>query len=63
MNDSDFFNLRKVIAQTKESEGSVYKLNDVQRARIRRSKEQIKRRTRFDNEKVFKEIDSWLKEK
>lgn len=63
IDDTDFLNAIRIIIEMKENAGDVYKLNEIQRKRLNKSKEQIKRGEVIDNDKVFDEIEKWLKEK
>ncbi len=63
IDDNDFLNAIRIIIEMKENAGDIYKLNEIQRKRIRKSKEQIKNGEVIDNEQVFHEIEKWLKEK
>jgi hypothetical protein len=63
IDDNDFLNAIRIIIEMKENAGDVYKLNEIQRQRIKKSKEQIKNGGVIDNDQVFDEIEKWLKEK
>jgi hypothetical protein len=63
IDDNDFLNAIRILIEMKENAGDVYKLNQIQRQRIKKSKEQIKKGDVIDNDQVFDEIERWLKEK
>ncbi len=63
IDDTDFLNAIRIIIEMKENAGDVYKLNEIQRKRIKKSKEQIKNGEIVENDQVFDEIEKWLKEK
>lgn len=63
IDDNDFLNAIRILIEMKENAGDIYKLNKIQRQRIKKSKEQIKKGDVIDNDQVFDEIERWLKEK
>ncbi|MBK9334852.1 MAG: hypothetical protein IPM96_21240 [Ignavibacteria bacterium] len=51
------------ILESKTNNNDIYYLNHIQRKKIRKSKQQFKEGMSISNEKVFDEIEKWLKEK
>jgi hypothetical protein len=63
INDTDFLNAIRVIIESKYNDDEIFKLNEVQKKRIRQSNLQFKRGEGISNDKVFEKMEKWLKEK
>lgn len=61
--DEKFLEALRIIINSKVEENGVFKLNDIQKKRIRQSNIQFKRGEGISNDKVFEKMEKWLKEK
>lgn len=63
INDTDFLNAIKIIIDSKYNEDAIYRLNEMEKKRIRQSNLQFKRGQGISNDEVFEKLEKWLKEK
>lgn len=62
IDDLEFLNAINLILESRDNSKQIYKLNDMQRKKVKKSKLQFKEGKRISNGKVFDEIEQWLKE-
>lgn len=65
LEDINVLNAINLILESKDSgkENEIYHLTEIQRKKIKKSKLQFKEGMTISNEKVFDDIEKWLKEK
>ncbi|MDQ3021946.1 MAG: hypothetical protein M3R36_15440 [Bacteroidota bacterium] len=61
--DEKFLEALRIIINSKVEENGVFKLNDIQKKKIRQSNLQFKRGEGISNDEVFEKMEKWLKEK
>ena len=59
--DVEILNSINLLLESKSPNSEIYKLNEDQRKRIKKSKLQFKEGMSLSNDKVFSEIEQWLK--
>ncbi len=60
MDDDDFLKALKIMTDAKFSSGK-YRLNVVERKKIKEARRQYRKGEVFSNDQVFKEVEEWLK--